>query len=148
MEREIVEEVAQRLVDPTTKRVYTTGMIKKGLDVLTKQGGHTPQQDSLQHKLGKLNMGENGRSGQPTPKGSSETSGQATPMTDEDAGSEKGKSRAQRHADVDWCCDNEIHEDASVGGYESAHCMAAYPGHESSHEAPCNVSDEHIEASS
>ena len=93
MEREIVEEVAQRLVDPTTKRVYTTGMIKKGLDVLTKQGGHTPQQDSLQHKLGSLNMGEGGKSGQPTPKGSSETSGQATPMTDEDAGSEKGKSK-------------------------------------------------------
>lgn len=94
MEREIVEEVAQRLVDPQTKRVYTTGMIKKGLDVLSKQGGHTPQQDSLPHKLGKLNLGEGGKPGHPTPKASSETSGQATPMTDDDAGSnDKGKSK-------------------------------------------------------
>ena len=95
MEREIVEEVAQRLVDPQTKRVYTTGMIKKGLDVLTKQGGHTPAQDSLGHKLGKLNLGDPGKKGTVATKGSSETSGQATPMTDEDnesgAGTPKGK---------------------------------------------------------
>lgn len=84
MEREIVDEVAQRLVDPQTKRVYTPGMIKKGLDVLTKQGGHTPQQDSLAHKLGKVNLGEGGRSGQTSSKGSRETSGQATPLTDDD----------------------------------------------------------------
>ncbi|EXJ87341.1 hypothetical protein A1O3_04300 [Capronia epimyces CBS 606.96] len=58
MEREIVEEVAQRVVDPQTKRVYTPGMIKKGLDVLSKQGGHAPTQDSLGHKLGKLNLGD------------------------------------------------------------------------------------------
>ncbi|KAK4943373.1 hypothetical protein LTR10_017047 [Elasticomyces elasticus] len=81
MEREIVEEVAQRLVDPQTKRVYTTGMIKKGLDVLSKQGGHAPPQDSLGHKLGKLNLGEGARKGDK----SSETSGQATPMTDDDS---------------------------------------------------------------
>jgi ribosome maturation protein SDO1 len=95
MEKEIVEEVAQRLVDPQTKRVYTTGMIKKGLDVLSKQGGHTPAQDSLGHKLGKLNLGESGKKGAAGPKGSSETSGQATPMTDEDhesgAGTPTGK---------------------------------------------------------
>lgn len=96
MEREIVEEVAQRLVDPQTKRVYTTGMIKKGLDVLSKQGGHTPQQDSLQHKLGKLNLSDGRKKGQPTPKGSSENSGvatPATPLTDNDESSDKGKGR-------------------------------------------------------
>jgi len=93
MEREIVEEVAQRLIDPQTKRVYTTGMIKKGLDVLTKQGGHTPQQDSIQHKLGKLNLNEGGKKVQPTPKGSSENSGQATPLTDNDDTTDKGKGR-------------------------------------------------------
>ena len=98
MEREIVEEVAQRLVDPQTKRVYTTGMIKKGLDVLSKQGGHTPQQDSLQHKLGRLNMNEGSKKGQQmTPKGSSENSGQATPLTDGDDSSstptDKGKAK-------------------------------------------------------
>ena len=94
MEREIIEEVAQRLIDPQTKRVYTTGMIKKGLDVLSKHGGHAPKQDSLQYKLGKLNLGEGGKHGQPTPKGSSETSGQGTPMTDDDAsGADKGKNK-------------------------------------------------------
>ena len=93
MEREIVEEVAQRLVDPQTKRVYTTGMIRKGLDVLSKEGGHAPQQDSLPHKLGKLNLGEGGKKVPQGPKGSSETSGQATPITDEDHTSGKGKTK-------------------------------------------------------
>ncbi|KIX08053.1 uncharacterized protein Z518_02708 [Rhinocladiella mackenziei CBS 650.93] len=84
MEKEIVEEVVQRLVDPQTKRVYTTGMIKKGLDVLSKQGGHAPVQDSLGHKLGKLNLEEGVKRSSGGPKGSSDTSGQATPMTDDD----------------------------------------------------------------
>ncbi|KAJ9653082.1 hypothetical protein H2198_007696 [Neophaeococcomyces mojaviensis] len=97
MEREIIEEVAQRLIDPQTKRVYTTGMIKKGLDVLSKQGGHTPQNDSLPHKLGKLNLGESQKKGGSAPKGSSETSGVGTPMTEEEeqsgASDQKGKEK-------------------------------------------------------
>lgn len=84
MEREIIEEVAQRLVDPQTKRVYTTGMIRKGLDVLSKQGGHAPPSDSLPHKLGKLNLREGQKKGGSLPKGSTETSGVGTPMTDTD----------------------------------------------------------------
>lgn len=99
MEREIVEEVAQRLVDPQTKRVYTTGMIKKGLDVLTKQGGHAPPQDSLGHKLGKLNLEEGiKRSG----KGSSEPSGPATPIsvgTDDDNDS-TGTPKSSKKSDM------------------------------------------------
>ena len=90
MEKEIVEEVAQRLVDPQTKRVYTTGMIRKGLDVLSKEGGHAPQQDSLGHKLGNLNLAEGGKKGHAIPKGSSETSGQGTPMTDDDHSTARG----------------------------------------------------------
>lgn len=90
MEREIVEEVAQRLVDPQTKRVYTTGMIKKGLDVLSKQGGHAPSLDSLGHRLGKINLEHAPNKTGLTPKGSTETSGQATPMTDDDASSAAG----------------------------------------------------------
>lgn len=90
MEREIVEEVAQRLVDPQTKRVYTTGMIKKGLDVLSKQGGHAPSLDSLGHRLGKVNLEHAPNKAGSTPKGSTETSGQATPMTDDDASSAAG----------------------------------------------------------
>ena len=101
MEREIVEEVAQRLVDPQTKRVYTTGMIKKGLDVLSKQGGHTPAQDSLGHKLGKLNLGDGAKKGGPAgTKGSSEASGQATPLTDEDHDSGTGTPKGGKKSDV------------------------------------------------
>ncbi|KIX93208.1 uncharacterized protein Z520_11062 [Fonsecaea multimorphosa CBS 102226] len=100
MEREIVEEVAQRLVDPQTKRVYTTGMIKKGLDVLSKQGGHVPSQDSLGHKLGKLNLGEGVKKGAAAPKGSSETSGQATPMTDDDNESASGGNSKGKKSDM------------------------------------------------
>lgn len=61
IEREVLEEVAGRLVDPGSKRVYTTGMIKKGLEVLSKEGGHAPKQDSVADKLGKLNLAEGGR---------------------------------------------------------------------------------------
>lgn len=102
MEREIVEEVAQRLVDPQTKRVYTTGMIKKGLDVLSKQGGHTPTQDSLGHKLGKLNLSEGAKMGPGVLKGSSETSGQATPMTDDDNDSSNSASKGKKSDTPMW----------------------------------------------
>jgi len=37
--REVVEIVAGRLVDPKTKRVYTTGMVEKALEQLQSQGG-------------------------------------------------------------------------------------------------------------
>lgn len=96
MEREIIEEVAQRLVDPQTKRVYTTGMIKKGLELLSKQGGHAPQAESLPHKLGKLNLGEAQKKGASIPKGSNETSTIATPNTevdDDDPAGAKGKDK-------------------------------------------------------
>lgn len=42
--REVVEIVAGRLVDPKSKRVYTTGMIEKALDQLSSQGGHAGRQ--------------------------------------------------------------------------------------------------------
>ncbi|KAK3044595.1 hypothetical protein LTS18_000851, partial [Coniosporium uncinatum] len=47
LQREVVDIVSGRLVDPSTKRVYTTGMIEKALDQLSKAGakdhdhGHT-----------------------------------------------------------------------------------------------------------
>ncbi|CAK3800893.1 shwachman-Bodian-Diamond syndrome [Lecanosticta acicola] len=37
--KEVIEIVAGRLVDPKSKRVYTTGMIEKALDQLSSQGG-------------------------------------------------------------------------------------------------------------
>ncbi|KAK5069460.1 hypothetical protein LTS08_005379 [Lithohypha guttulata] len=98
MEREIVEEVAQRLVDPQTKRVYTTGMIKKGLDVLSKQGGHAPAADSLPHKLGKLNLEEYPKKGGSISKESQNTSGVGTPNTDagEAEGEHSSKGREKK----------------------------------------------------
>lgn len=38
--KEVIDIVAGRLVDPKSKRVYTTGMIEKALDQLSSQGGH------------------------------------------------------------------------------------------------------------
>jgi len=37
---EVIDIVAGKLVDPKSKRVYTTGMIEKALDQLSSQGGH------------------------------------------------------------------------------------------------------------
>ena len=37
---EVLDIVAGKLVDPKTKRVYTTGMIEKALDQLSSQGAH------------------------------------------------------------------------------------------------------------
>ena len=39
LHREVVDLVAARLVDPTTRRVYTPGMIAKALEQLSSQGG-------------------------------------------------------------------------------------------------------------
>lgn len=39
IEKEVVDIVSGRLVDPTTKRVYTPGMIEKALNQLMAQGG-------------------------------------------------------------------------------------------------------------
>ena len=38
--KEVIDIVAGRLVDPKSKRVYTSGMIEKALDQLSSQGGH------------------------------------------------------------------------------------------------------------
>jgi ribosome maturation protein SDO1 len=38
--KEVIEIVAGRLVDPKSKRVYTTGMIEKALDQLSSKSGH------------------------------------------------------------------------------------------------------------
>lgn len=47
--KEVVEIVAGRLVDPKSKRVYTTGMIEKALDQLSSQGGHAGRQAGKGH---------------------------------------------------------------------------------------------------
>ncbi|PQE02949.1 UPF0023 family protein [Rutstroemia sp. NJR-2017a BVV2] len=67
---EVVGIVASKLVDPKTKRVYTTGMIEKALEMLSSQGSQA-QQDK--------------------PAGS----GAGTPITGED---DEGKPKAKEHA--------------------------------------------------
>ncbi|PNS17335.1 SBDS family rRNA metabolism protein [Sphaceloma murrayae] len=42
---EVIDIVAGKLVDPRSKRVYTTGMIEKALDQLSSQGGHAEKKD-------------------------------------------------------------------------------------------------------
>ena len=96
IEREVLEEVAGRLVDPGSKRVYTTGMISKALDVLSKEGGHAPKHDSLEHKLGKVNLNSDSTSKAKGAKHSAATSGAATPATD---GEEKEKGRHGKKGD-------------------------------------------------
>ncbi|KAF2197251.1 Shwachman-Bodian-diamond syndrome protein [Delitschia confertaspora ATCC 74209] len=39
---EVIDIVAGKLVDPRTKRVYTTGMIEKALETLSSQSAHPP----------------------------------------------------------------------------------------------------------
>ncbi|KAI9721774.1 MAG: hypothetical protein M1812_002109 [Candelaria pacifica] len=68
---EVVDTVAGKLVDPKSKRVYTTGMIEKALDQLSTQGAHH------QHDA----------------KGTPNASGTATPTTAEENGDTKGKGK-------------------------------------------------------
>lgn len=46
VEKEVLDIVSGRLVDPTTKRVYTSGMISKALDQLSSASGHQQSGDA------------------------------------------------------------------------------------------------------
>ncbi|KAI7538254.1 Shwachman-Bodian-diamond syndrome protein [Hortaea werneckii] len=85
--REVVEMVAGRLVDPKSKRVYTTGMIEKALDQLSSQGGHAGRQAG-KGKQGGSGGGEEDRSksrgGDPTDS----TAGTPKKTTDAQASAE------------------------------------------------------------
>ncbi len=59
LEKEVLDLVGGRLVDPNTKRVYTSGMIRKALELLSQQGGHRPVEGGLGEKLGRLNLNAN-----------------------------------------------------------------------------------------
>lgn len=47
--KEVIDIIAGRLIDPKSKRVYTTGMIEKALDQLSSQGGHAGRQAGKDH---------------------------------------------------------------------------------------------------
>ncbi|KAL9115882.1 MAG: hypothetical protein Q9227_000250 [Pyrenula ochraceoflavens] len=84
LEKEVVDMVQARVVDPGTKRVYSAGMIRKALDQLSSQAGHTQQQGKgdVAEKIGRLDL--NG-------KRKGDKSGTATP---DDEGSPAPKGRA------------------------------------------------------
>ena len=63
LEREVLDLVGERLVDPATKRVYTTGIIRKALEMLSQAGGHRPVEGGLGEKLGRLNLNHNNNNG-------------------------------------------------------------------------------------
>ena len=69
---EVVGIVASKLVDPRTKRVYTTGMIDKALDMLSQQA-HQGQGE-----------GKDGKDGKPAAVGTPAGSGAGTPATGEE----------------------------------------------------------------
>jgi ribosome maturation protein SDO1 len=74
---EVIGIVASKLVDPRTKRVYTTGMIEKALEKLSSQGGQAQQ------KVDKDNSNSAAAGG-----------GTGTPITGEE-GEAKGKSHKE-----------------------------------------------------
>jgi ribosome maturation protein SDO1 len=69
--KEVVEIVAGRLVDPKTKRVYTTGMVEKALEQLQSQGGNSGRQAGKGQATGagedRSQSREQGQSGTSTP---------------------------------------------------------------------------------
>ncbi|XXH04804.1 ribosomal 40S subunit protein S18B [Hypoxylon texense] len=74
---EVISIVASKLVDPRTKRVYTTGMIEKALDMLSSNAHQQQQQQGGDHK-----------------KNTDAGSGTGTPATGDDA---EAKPRAKEH---------------------------------------------------
>ncbi|KAK3987916.1 ribosome maturation protein sdo1 [Cladorrhinum sp. PSN332] len=70
---EVISIVASKLVDPRTKRVYTSGMIEKALDMLSSQA-HQKQQEEKETK-----------------------SGTATPSTNEDGQQSSAAAQAPKH---------------------------------------------------
>ncbi|OQE18306.1 hypothetical protein PENSTE_c018G03845 [Penicillium steckii] len=62
VEKEVLDIVSGRLVDPNTKRVYTSGMIHKALDQLSSASG---QQQQQQPASGDANGGEDEKPSQP-----------------------------------------------------------------------------------
>ena len=57
---EVVSIVASKLVDPKTKRVYTTGMIDKALDMLSSHGSQAQQEKGSGSGAGTPATGEEG----------------------------------------------------------------------------------------
>lgn len=77
--KEVIDTVAGKLVDPKSKRVYTTGMIEKALDQLSSQGGHAGRHAGKAHGEGGRSQSreQSGPSGADTPRTDGEGDGEA-----------------------------------------------------------------------
>ncbi|KAK5019283.1 hypothetical protein LTR16_000060 [Cryomyces antarcticus] len=81
--REVIDIVAGKLVDPKSKRPYTTGMIEKALDQLSQQGANA------QHEAKQEAKHENREKDRHTPN----ASGTATPTNTESSNGETKKAK-------------------------------------------------------
>lgn len=81
--KEVVEIVAGRLVDPKTKRVYTSGMIEKALEQLQSQGGNSGRQagkgPAASASEDRSQSRDQGQSGTSTPSKQNGDEGEAKP---------------------------------------------------------------------
>lgn len=89
LEKEVLDLVGARLVDPTTKRVYTAGMIKKALEMLSQAGGHRPVEGGLGERLARLNL-EGGGAGSRSSEGQGAAA--ATSKEEKEKGSESASA--------------------------------------------------------
>jgi ribosome maturation protein SDO1 len=95
--REVVEIVAGRLVEPKTKRVYTSGMIEKALEQLQAQGGHAGRQ------AGKAAAGHEDRSKSRDESGTSTpTATTPTAKEDKDKAAEADDDKAKAKPKPIW----------------------------------------------
>jgi ribosome maturation protein SDO1 len=86
--REVVEIVAGRLVDPKTKRVYTTGMVEKALEQLQSQSGGNAAAGRQAGKGQQQGAGEDRSQSRDQQSGTSTPSKQAA-----DGGAEAGDAK-------------------------------------------------------
>lgn len=77
---EVISIVASKLVDPRTKRVYTTGMIEKALDMLSQQA-HTQQQSQSQSQSHSTPGGGASAAGSGTATPATGETGEAKPIS-------------------------------------------------------------------
>ncbi|KAK3116762.1 hypothetical protein LTR53_002528 [Teratosphaeriaceae sp. CCFEE 6253] len=101
LQREVVEMVAGRVVDPRSKRVYTVGMIEKALDQLSSAGGHAGGR-GVGKGHGEAGGERSGSRETSTSAAAKTDSGAATPVKGEAAREEGEAERERERAKPKW----------------------------------------------
>jgi ribosome maturation protein SDO1 len=130
LEREVLDLVGERLVDPATKRVYTTGIIRKALEMLSQAGGHRPVEGGLGDKLGRLNLNGNaepGKEGAASASIKDVESGAATPGREDghDETGERHRAKA-RKADMPMWTGVVTTKSAKIQALEAMKALIAW----------------------